>query len=257
MDAFLKVLIVFPGKTVLVANSINRMRQVEAQLLFVFLSFDDKEQDYAVKVLHSLMCQMTNRSPHMWPILHERYITDAGKLKSNWSYLEDLFIELVRDAGLTFIIVDGVDEVDQSQRAFLLKSLMRVKESCKNVKLLISSRLEADIARALEKKAVVIRVDHRNAEDIETYVHHEVDEWLPRLIGYGASETTSSQIKTALKCINEKANGNVAGCLVSDICADFFKTRNVSLRQTCHAYCENSRQSRGYSNRDGEYSEWP
>lgn len=241
----------------LVANSINRMRQTNAQLLFAFLTFDDEEQDHAVKVLQSLMCQMTNRNPHMWPIVHERYIMDAGKLKSNLPYLEDLFIELVRDAEHTFIIIDGVDEVDQLQRVLLLKSLMRVKESCQNVKLLISSRLETDIARVLEKTAVAIRVDHKNAEDIETYVHHEVDEWLPRLVGYGASESTSSQIKTALGRLKEKANGNVLGCIVSYMCADFFKPRNVSLRQTRNAYCENPRQSRRYSNRDREYSEWP
>ena len=45
---------VFPGKTVLVANSIIRMQQAEAQLLFAFLAFDDQEQDHAVKVLQSL-----------------------------------------------------------------------------------------------------------------------------------------------------------------------------------------------------------
>lgn len=206
---------VFLGKTVLVANSINRMRQADAQVLFAFLTFDDKEQDHAVKVLQSLMCQMTNRNPRMWQILHERYIMDAGKLKSNLPYLEDLFIDFLRDAGRTFIIIDGLDEVDQIQRAFLLKSLKRVKESCKDVKLLISSRLETDIARDLERIAVSIRVDHRNGEDIGRYVDHEVDEWLPRLIGYGASESTSSQIKAALGGLKEKADGTVLGCIMS------------------------------------------
>lgn len=209
---------VFPGKTVLVANSINRMRQADAQVLFAFLTFDDKEEEHAVKVLQSLMFQMTNRNPHMWPILHERYLMDAGKLKSNSQYLEELFTELLKDAGQTFIIIDGVDEVNQIDRAFLLKSLMRAKQSCKNVKLLISSRLETDIARDLEKRAVSIRVDHRNAEDIETYVDLEVDEWLPRLVGYGASESTSSQIKTVLAGLKEKAKGNVSYCIVSQLC---------------------------------------
>lgn len=200
----------------LAANSIIRMRQADMQPLFAFLTFDDKEQDHAVKILQSLMCQLTNRNPHMWPFFYERYIMDTDKLKSNLSYLEDLFIELLRDTGHAFIIIDGVDEVNLLQRALLLKSLLKVKESSKNIKLLIISRLETDIAIELEKKAFPIRVDHRNAKDIETYVDHEVDEWLPRLIGFGASGRTSSQIKIALGSLKEKANGKEGpGCIVS------------------------------------------
>ena len=205
---------VFPGKTVLVANSIIRMQQAEAQLLFAFLAFDDQEQDHAVKVLQSLMCQMTNRNIYMWPILHEKYIMDAGKLKSSRPYLEDLFIDLLRDTGHTYIIIDGVDEVDRVQRGCLIKSLIKVTESCVNIKLLISSRVETDIARDLGKRAFSIRVDHKNAGDIETYVDHEVDEWLPRLQGFGASESTFSQIKIALGGLKRKANGNESGCMV-------------------------------------------
>ncbi|KAF2179185.1 hypothetical protein K469DRAFT_801445 [Zopfia rhizophila CBS 207.26] len=195
------------GKTVLAANTIRRMREAGEQVLFAFLTFDNKVQSSVVKVLHSLIFQLIQSYPTLWPILHERFIINVHQISGVPSYVEKLFTDLVRDSGPIFVVLDGVDEVEEVERKDLLSTLLRLKESCKNMKLLISSRAETDIAVLLKKRALSLRVDHNNSEDIELYINTQYDSWVPDLKRYGADRFTCSEIRRALEPLKERANG--------------------------------------------------
>lgn len=194
------------GKTVLAANTIHRMRTAGQQVLFAFLTFNNKEQGSVVKVLHSLIFQFLQSNPTLWPILHERFILNVRQLTSVPSYVEKLFTDLVADSDPIFVVLDGLDELEV-ERKTLLSTLLRILESCKNLKLLISSRVETDIDILLKRKAPSVRVDHNNSTDIELYINRQYDLWLPDLKRCKADGLTCSEIRRSLDPIKERAKG--------------------------------------------------
>lgn len=104
-------------------------------------------------------------------------ICQAGdeNLKSSFDAAANLFESLLVGAGPTYIVIDGLDEIDEIERCRLLKRLLEMPETCHEVKILMSSRAEADMADLL-KDQVSIRVDSRNAESIQTFVNRRIEE---------------------------------------------------------------------------------
>ena len=100
-------------------------------------------------------------------------------LKSSLDAAANLLKTLLVGAGPTYIVIDGVDETDEIERHRLLKRLLEMAETCHEVKILVSSRAEADIADSL-KDQVSIRVDKRNAGSIQTFVDRRTVEWFAK-----------------------------------------------------------------------------
>jgi hypothetical protein len=89
----------------------------------------------------------------------------------------------------------------------LLKALTGQLKVCGDLKLLVSSRTERDIERALGNDVPSARVDHKNMGDIEAYVKKQTEDWLPELRSYGADDLMCSEAKLLLGSISSKANG--------------------------------------------------
>ena len=87
-----------------------------------------------------------------------------------------LTIELSQDRPLTTIIIDALDECDISSRGDLLDALSRILyDSCSLVKILVSSRADADI-KCHFSDCLNLRVEaSQNQADIENYVNSEVE----------------------------------------------------------------------------------
>jgi hypothetical protein len=77
-------------------------------------------------------------------------------------------------------------------------------ENCENVKLLISSRAEVDISKILGQRTEPIRIDHKNSQDIDSYVRARVNTWLS---GLGFDSATCSEIRDLVKPITGKSKG--------------------------------------------------
>ena len=92
-----------------------------------------------------------------------------------------LIIELSQNRPLTTIIVDALDECDLSSRGDLLDALSGIlQDSCGLVKILVSSRADADIVCHLSD-CVNLRIEaSQNQEDIERYVNFEVEYLIKR-----------------------------------------------------------------------------
>ena len=108
-------------------------------------------------------------------------ICQAGgeNLKSSLDAAANLLKTLLVGAGPIYIVIDGLDEIDEIERYRLLKRLLEMPETCHEVKILMSSRAEADIMDLL-KDQVSIRVDGRNAGSIQTFVNRRAEEWFGR-----------------------------------------------------------------------------
>jgi len=109
-------------------------------------------------------------------------MTDSNKrdLKSNTAVAKDMLTDALKCAGGTFLVIDGLDEVEEFERGEILRCLMDLWRDCSGagLKICISSRVENDIAGMLDSKATKIRVDSMNAAGIQTYVDNRYAKWM-------------------------------------------------------------------------------
>ena len=171
--------------------------------LFAFLSYRDPHIT-TVKIFQSLIFQLLLENPDLQPILSHEFQSNFRKLSSDTTYVQGLLTKLLQIAGFTCVIVDGLDEIEESERQFLLRALLEVHRDCEDMKLLISSRAEDDITRLLQNETEPVRVDKKNVEDIRTYVQQRTDEWLA---SSGFDVETSTETMRLLVPLTSKANG--------------------------------------------------
>ncbi|KAF6815604.1 NACHT domain protein [Colletotrichum sojae] len=88
-------------------------------------------------------------------------------LRNNLDLAVGLFESLLRCAGLVYIVIDGVDEIEEKERSRLLEQLLRVSKSCQDCRILLSSRSESDLIAILKDDTVKIEVHHRNSGGVQ------------------------------------------------------------------------------------------
>lgn len=157
------------GKTFLTGAVIKEV-QTAGRVLFAFLSFSSSTS--ALKVLHSLIFQLVSDNEDLQGALSQ---SSRENLKNNITVAVSLLTTLLKGAGPVYIIVDGVDEIDEIERERLLRELLGLSKNCQETKIVVSSRLEADIKAKLDPVSVSIRVDEYNAGNIQAFVNFESD----------------------------------------------------------------------------------
>ena len=139
------------------------------------------------------------------PVLLHAYENNYGKLTSSPAFVEDLLENILKESPTTYFVVDGVDEVVESERSFLLNSLTNLQKS-QNLKLLISSRAEYDIRLYLGSKYERLQVHESNSQDIANYVDHRTNIWLS---GLGRDLEFISDIRHLTKKIGPQSKGRL------------------------------------------------
>jgi hypothetical protein len=167
------------GKTHLSAAIVTTLKGEHAQKpLFVFPSYLDSQKTSPIDIFHSLIFQMASDNTELQPIICNYYLTNRREMKSSTTFVRRMLSDLLDCTGGAYIIVDGLDEIDEIQRKRFLHEFKLVWDECKNLKVLISSRREEDIARALRDKVQQIRIDTNNSANIRSYVSQRTNEWL-------------------------------------------------------------------------------
>ncbi|KAI0847594.1 hypothetical protein F5Y00DRAFT_271106 [Daldinia vernicosa] len=194
------------GKTFLVSNLIKKMQDSGERVIFVFLSHDDQASGDTVKVLHSLIFQLLEYDTTLRPIVYETPQPNHRKLKSDSSFVLDLLCTILNSLGASYIILDGLDELNENSWKHLLSSLLQINEKCPEAKLLISSREEREISLRLKSKSVPLRVDYKNLHDIDAFVQLECECIIDEKKRYGADDQTRMFIyaKLVLQMIKDQ-----------------------------------------------------
>ena len=143
--------------------------------LFAFLSYNHSTS--AISILHSLIFQLTSDNEELQTALCE---LGQESLKSNIDVAVGIISKLLACAGSVYIIIDGLDEIDEFQRTLFVENIINISEKCKDVRILISSRVEADLKAQLGDKTSSIRVDGPNAGSIQTFIRNWMQNWFQR-----------------------------------------------------------------------------
>lgn len=138
---------------------------------FVFLSHAFSSTTSALGVLHSLLFQLASQHEDLQDVLC--HLTNE-QIKSNITVAVDTLKTVLECAGPAFLIIDGLDEIEEIERGVLLKQLLRLSHECHETRIFVSSRREEDITAILEARSEMIRVDGRNEESIQVFVDYQL-----------------------------------------------------------------------------------
>ncbi|KAL2267591.1 hypothetical protein VTJ83DRAFT_4868 [Remersonia thermophila] len=205
------------GQTHLAAHVIDRLRKAGLCVLFAFITHEHEQQlqqfgqggsiGLGMSILHSLLFQALDHSPDLRQMLPEPWSSGHTKLSKDVGSTKHLLCTILKAIGPSFIILDGLDEIEEEAWRALLSTALEIRQECVETKLLISSRELCGIASMLEAHAVAVRVDKGNFEDIRNFVRAESDGLLAELARCPATEQELSDIRPTLESIATKADG--------------------------------------------------
>ncbi|RYP21518.1 hypothetical protein DL765_002154 [Monosporascus sp. GIB2] len=173
------------GKTFLSSTVIERAKTC-GRALFAFLSYTLSSSTSALSIFHSLIFQLASDDDDLRAIVCESVGED---LRSSTEGAVDIFKQLLAYAGFVYIIIDGLDEIEELERGRLLKYLLGLSKDCEGLKVMISSRNEADILSVLKHESTILRVDHKNAGNIQTFVNQQCQNWFQQCNFFPETET--------------------------------------------------------------------
>ncbi|KAF8539933.1 hypothetical protein BDD12DRAFT_792363 [Trichophaea hybrida] len=123
-------------------------------VLYAFPTYDDTSGNTLAAITGSLVYQICQKHPPLIPAANQEYDTlsrhHGGLLINPWGELLETFIY---GSEPVYIILDGLDECDESQRKQLLETILNLCSCCSNLCILVSSRKEFDIQRGLRTSA--------------------------------------------------------------------------------------------------------
>ena len=143
------------------------------------------------------------------PVLSHNHENDYRKLTSSSNFVRDLLKDIFIVSPITYIVVDGLDEIPEAERLTLLASLIYLHKECPTLKLLISSRPEYDISRDLGSQCEMFHVHESNTQDITDYVETRIDAWLCQV---DLDPDFISEIRRLTKDIASKSKGMLLVC---------------------------------------------
>jgi hypothetical protein len=183
------------------------MQKTGQCVLFAFISYENKSAGKTLNVLHSLLFQALEEVPSLQPILPDSSNADHKKLARDQSFVMGLFHTVLTSIGPAFIVLDGLDEIEEVAWKDLLSTIADIQKNCAETKVLISSREVRGITLTLEKHAVIFRVDKNNLEDIRAFVRAESHDLILEVESCGASKQVCTEIRAAMEFIAEKSEG--------------------------------------------------
>lgn len=131
---------------------------------FAFLTYED-EKTSALSIMQSLTFQLAGSNEELIGAVCES-MTDLCDLIA----LTNLLSSLLCHIGLVYLVIDGLDEINAAERGRLTTELLRLANECKDLKIILSSRPEADLVQALDNEVITIQIHEHNESSIKGYV---------------------------------------------------------------------------------------
>lgn len=195
------------GKTYLASSVVHEVSLLHRAAtpfvpnIYAFLKYTQSDTTSALSVVLSLTFQLTPNREDLQLVLCQ---SSRENIKSSLDAATRLLIMLLGCAGPSYIAIDGLDEIEETERRRLAQKLLQVCQECKTVNILISSRDEGDLSSILKGKTAEIQVHHHNTGSIQAYVDHRKEEWFAEREFFA---DTQSEITNLLTTLGPKAKG--------------------------------------------------
>ena len=166
-------------------------------ILYAFPTYDDIGGNTEAAIIRSFLYQLCRENRSIIPAVNKEL--DCSLRLNAWGKLLETFI---CGSEPVYIILDGLDECDEIERKQLLRTVLGLWQNCSNLHVLIASRKEVDIRRALETKCETLVVEEKNRNDIEQFVTKEINDLWGK-IRHIPGLTAVEFFETAHKIVNQ------------------------------------------------------
>ncbi|KAJ3530677.1 hypothetical protein NM208_g8843 [Fusarium decemcellulare] len=184
------------GKSVLCSQLIYFLRSSRARnCLFFFCDFHTASYGVTVQILRSICAQMIDLNPELASFMYDECVA-AGRTPSI-SYLKTIVPKLIAAFNNTHIIIDGIDEVDYSQHAELIKTFSSLAEGHDNFRVMFSSQDISSIRSVLKKKPKLFIGDKSKSESI--------------------AKDLSLIVATSLQDLNDRHGGGISDQVLAEV----------------------------------------
>lgn len=175
-------------------------------VIYLFMTHDDQSQGRLLEVFTSILFQAAQNDEALKSTLLEEIRSNRSRLTSNVD-IQKISQDLLSSSGDVSIVIDGLDEIEETLRKPLLGALLELSESSQNIKLLLGSRAERDIVKALRHRATSIRIDSYNQEDILNFIKLERESWIDELKDCDADKAMLAAAEEGLVGVQRKSAG--------------------------------------------------
>ncbi|KAI0812103.1 NACHT domain protein [Xylaria sp. FL0064] len=186
------------GKTYL-ASEVIKKAQSMGHTAFAFLSY--KQHGTAISVIHSLIFHLASRNEDLQTVVCQ---SCSEECKKTLEGATDLLVTMLSCTGPAYLVVDGLDEMDEMERSRLVNQMLRISASSHKVKLFINNQAEADLVSMLQKDMTTLQIERRNHQCIQAFVRQWTKSWFMER-GFWPEE--QSEIELGLESLASKSQG--------------------------------------------------
>lgn len=190
------------GKTHLAATVVHEARK-RAHSLFAFLTYTHSTNISALSILHSLVFQLSADDPTLQSILCQ---SSGENFRHNIEATKSVFKTVASSAGILYITIDGLDEIEKAPRSKILEILLQFSSEIDGMRLLVSCRAEADITSTLKGKCSSIRINELNTEGIHAFITQHTSKWYNQR---GFCLEARKEIGSLLAPLADKSKGTI------------------------------------------------
>ncbi|KAF8245041.1 hypothetical protein K440DRAFT_663078 [Wilcoxina mikolae CBS 423.85] len=198
------------GKTMLcvtLGNHIEKNMQNTGAIMSIFLKHGQGNASSFASVMRTLIHCILIKTPSALPFLEEQYHAIYPRpLDSADQFEQILRVVLDQYSRTIYLIIDGLDEIDNEERGSIISTLCRLRD-IENLRVCFSSRSETDITDKLSH-IYPVSIGSANDADIGTYITKEGEAVINQFksCDYEGPEVECT-IRDVLKKAKSKANG--------------------------------------------------
>lgn len=171
----------------------------DATVIYYFFDFSMKKSlrlsTFLRCILHQAVSPESLR-PATQRRLESLFLAPAAPAKPNIEILEELFIEAIKEFKITYLLIDGLDEVGTSDQR-VLKCFFKKLQSYDGVRICLVAHAAMDVSNVLRNSQTIYIQPHDLESDIEVFVQKQIDEHSEEELSI-CSPTLLEMIKHAL-----------------------------------------------------------
>lgn len=187
------------GKTILASRIIEeRLRLNQQSIVFFYCKYQDEQRKTFLAIARSILSQLLNVDDDILPYLYDQCIGSGQVSLVSTQTSVELLKTCLQTVPQTYIVIDGIDECEYSERKVILSFFTSLIDNDINpgrLRGLFVSQDENDIRKILRNASVLRLTEEHNKSDIEAYASH----WLSKIVlKFGIPDVTLEYIKAAV-----------------------------------------------------------
>ena len=196
-----------PGKTMIASLIVEEVKAIDSvNLAFFYCRYNDNHKNSFTSVLRGILVQLIHQNEDLLSYVYDACCSSSEVSLDSPSRLKDLVETSLRSCSNCCVIVDGVDECEETEEKKIIEwftaiTKKRPQQDAATIRLMFVSQRDKMTESLLAKAAVIPLDSKQHQEDIRAYARH----WSEKLQKkFGISESSAGQIS---KAVADEAKG--------------------------------------------------